>query len=525
MSPSGAKSGRHAGKRLSPWRVSAAVVTVLALAGAAVVVPLVMNSQANAKPTAVTGPRWFGGYFDVTAAKVSEMPTLDADAPANIVLAFIVAESADSCVPSWGTFYGLDEAGVHLDLDRRVARMRQSDAEVAVSFGGALNTELASACRTVEELTSAYAEVLDRYDTATIDLDIEGANLADADAGVRRADAVAALQADRRADGGELDVWLTLPVATDGLTADGLAAVEQMLIAGVELSGVNVMTMDYGTDLGGMSMAEASISALEATHDQLTALYAANRTDLPGAGAWAVLGATPMIGQNDVESEVFTIDDAVELNAFADARALARMSMWSLNRDRTCGPNYPNLSVVSDSCSGVNQRDLSFAQVLSAGFDGRPDPTVTSTAEPTAEPLVPDDPETSPYPIWSPDLSYSAGVRVVWQGNVYVSKWWTNGDVEPNDPSLSGDETPWTLVGPVLAVDKPWALPTAPPGTYPEWSPAEVYVAGDRVLYNGTPFQAQWWTQGDDPSVGIMDHDRSPWEVVELERSASEESS
>ncbi|MDO8383308.1 MAG: glycosyl hydrolase family 18 [Microbacterium sp.] len=514
MSTSSVKSGRHPGKRLSPWRVSAAVITVLALVGVAVVVPYVLREEASAEPSAVTGPRWFGGYFDVTSAKVSDMPTLDKDAPANIVLSFIVAEAEDSCEPSWGTFYSLEEAGTDLDLDRRIARMRQEDAEVAVSFGGALNTELAVACTDVESLSEAYAAVLDRYDITTMDLDIEAGNLADSAAGSRRALAVAQLQEERWADGGDLDVWITLPVATDGLTTQGIAAVQQLLAAGVDLGGVNVMTMDYNTDLGGATMAEASISALEATSEQLTRLYTALDIDLPSEGAWAVMGATPMIGQNDVESEVFTLKDAKALNAFAESTSLARMSMWSLNRDRTCGPNYPNLTVVSNGCSGVDQGDETFAQVLAAGFDGRPDPGPTASATPTSTPVIKDDPDTSPYPIWSEGVSYSAGVRIVWQGNVYVSKWWTNGDIEPNDPSLSADQTPWTLVGPVLAVDAPWTLPTVAPGTYPEWSPAAVYVTGDRVLLNGTPFEAQWWTQGDDPAIGILDHDRSPWEIV-----------
>ena len=36
------------------------------------------------------------------------------------------------------------------------------------------------------------------------------------------------------------------------------------------------------------------------------------------------------------------------------------------------------------------------------------------------------------------------------------------------------------------------------------WSPTAVYNAGDRVLYDGRVFQAQWWTQGQIPGA-------SPW--------------
>ena len=41
-------------------------------------------------------------------------------------------------------------------------------------------------------------------------------------------------------------MWLTLPVAPGGLLADAVAVVDATLAAGVELGGVNVMTMDYG---------------------------------------------------------------------------------------------------------------------------------------------------------------------------------------------------------------------------------------------------------------------------------------
>lgn len=499
--------GRHPGKRLSPWRVSLGVAIVLGVVGAGIAVPVAAQRDDGTTPV-VAAPRWFGGYFDVTAARVSDMP--DVTAPSTVVLAFVVAAAPDACEPSWGTYYSLDGASTELDLDRRIARIRQEGAEVAVSFGGALNTELASACTSRRDLADAYGEVIDRYDLSTIDLDIENTNLADEAAGQRRAEAVALLQRERGNQ--DLGVWLTLPVATTGLTADGLTAVEQMLAAGVDLAGVNVMTMDYGTDLGGSTMGEAAMDALTATHRQLTGLYDTQNVDLPEQGAWAVLGATPMIGQNDIEGEVFDMNDAADLNAFADDRGLERMSMWSINRDRTCGPNYPDTAVVSDSCSGVEQRGESFGEVLARGFDGRAAPTPTKTVRPT--PVATDDPETSPYPIWASDVPYSTGIRVVWRGNVYAAKWWVEGGAEPDDPTVSGNETAWTLIGPVLPTDEPFVLPTLPAGTYPDWTREGVYEAGTRVLYQGTPFVAQWWTQGDNPMIGVTDHDNSPWEVL-----------
>ena len=38
--------------------------------------------------------------------------------------------------------------------------------------------------------------------------------------------------------------------------------------------------------------------------------------------------------------------------------------MWSANRDQPCGPNYPDVQVVSDQCSGVEQGIGGFAKIL-----------------------------------------------------------------------------------------------------------------------------------------------------------------
>ncbi|WP_348945862.1 carbohydrate-binding protein [Chitinibacter sp. FCG-7] len=54
------------------------------------------------------------------------------------------------------------------------------------------------------------------------------------------------------------------------------------------------------------------------------------------------------------------------------------------------------------------------------------------------------------------------------------------------------------LVGTAQALS-PTPNPTAVPG-YPNWESASVYNGGQRVSYNGTVFEAKWWTQGDNPA-------------------------
>ncbi|MHA7218916.1 chitinase [Arthrobacter sp. MDT1-48-3] len=505
-------SARFPGRKLSVVRL--AVLSVV-LGGVAVGGLTGFNRWEDAKSAESTGA-FFAGYVDVTATPAYAFEVPSADAGNSVMLSFIVASTTDPCEPSWGTFYGLDEAEVALDLDRRVARLVQDGGEVTVSFGGLLNDELATACTDPEDLKDAYEAVVDRYSLSTVDLDIEGENLKDTAAGERRAEAMAALQAERADTDTPLNVWLTLPVAPTGLTAEGTAAVAQFLEAGVDLAGVNVMTMDYGGSRPeGTDMLTASQNAADATHRQVQVLYERAGKELGPQAAWRKIGLTPMIGQNDVKGEVFTLDDAKAFNTFAAERGVGRMSMWSLNRDGTCSENYADTTVVSDACSGVDQQGMLFAPLLGEGFTGRAATLAeVPVTEESPEALVEDDPETSPYPIWSDVGTYREDDRVVWQGNVYVAKYWTQGDL-PNDPVLQAEETPWTLLGPVLPDERPVPAVTAPADLYPAWDPATVYERGARILVDGRVYEAKWWSQSDSPEAAVQGSDASPWQKLD----------
>ena len=498
------------GRRLSPWRLLLALC-ILAGLGAGGYYGL---RWWRASQPQISHRPWFAAYVDVTATPTFAFEQMGATANRDAVLSFIVSSTSDPCTPTWGTAYSLDQAGASLDLDRRIARLQQQGGSVAISFGGLANKELAVGCTNPAKLLAAYQSVIDRYNINTIDLDLELANLTNTDAAVRRAEAIAKLQAERRAKGKELAVWVTLPVAPQGLDQDGTNAVAQLLAQGVDLAGVNVMTMDYGSSLtSGQTMLSASESALSETARQLGILYQQAGIHLNTATIWAKLGATPMIGQNDTPDEVFTLDNASGLNQFARSHGMGRMSMWSANRDITCGANYVNLKIVSDSCSGVDEGKQSFATALSAGFDGSITLSaglITTADTISATQQAPDDPATSPYQIWSPAGAYLEGTKVVWHHSVYQAKWWTQGDT-PDDPVLQSWQTPWQLIGPVLPGEKPIAQPTLPAGTYPNWSGTTAYNAGQRVLFSGVPYQAKWWNQGQSPAAASSSPDNSPW--------------
>ena len=468
-------------------------------------------------PPVTPGPSVFAAYVDVTVTPTYPFETPPGPAQSNLILSFVVAGPTDACTPMWGGAYTLDQAADALQLDRRVSQLRLTGGQARVSFGGQAGTELSTACTDPAALSKAYLSVVDRYNLTSIDLDIEGASLSDAAAATRRAAAIKSVQDQVTASGRKLAVWLTLPVAPTGLTGDGQAAVQQMLSAGVDVAGVNGMTMDFGIATSVAAPQSGTvIQAANALHGQLRDIFAHAGKPLSDSQAWAKVGITPMIGQNDVASERFTLADAAVVNQFARDHGVGDVSMWSLNRDTTCGPPLPVvLSVMQTSCSGVDQGTQRFASVLAGDLQVPLVSAAPSRAATSPSPVpslnAVDDPAHSPFPIWDPLGQYPGGTRIVWQHQVFQARYWTTG-FAPDTPVASAQDSPWTLLGPVLPTDTPAPLPTLPAGSYPEWDPARAYVAGSRVQVGLVPYQAKWWSQGQKPGEPVAGG--SPWLLV-----------
>ncbi|SEP01237.1 chitinase [Trujillonella endophytica] len=483
-------------RRLS-WRRLGLLVGVVGLATTGAVVSLDRTPAAG--DTASTS--WSVPYVDVTLTPTFPFQDPAANPARTVALAFVVADPADGCAPSWGGYYSLEEAGTDLELDRRIAQLRSAGGDVMVSLGGQANEELAVACADVDDLTAAYREVVERYDLSAVDLDIEGTALADQAAAARRATALAAVQRERADAGSPLDVWLTLPVAPGGLTADAVDLVRTTLAGDLELTGVNVMTMDYGAAKPAtQTMLDATEQAVTATVGQVTELYAERGTTLGAGEAWARVGATPMIGQNDVPGEVFGLADAEGLASFARAHGLGRISLWSLNRDTACSASFASVAVLSNTCSGVDQEPLAFVAAFAGLGDDGTDVRISDVDPEPVRGTVVDDPATSPYPVWRPEGRYPTGYKVVWRGHVYEARWYATG-VDPSTPGVTGTPSPWTLLGAVTTSEAaPAPVPTVSDVTTP-WSPDVLYQRGDRVLLDGLPYEARWASRGQAPGT------------------------
>ncbi|MFM7734892.1 MAG: cellulose binding domain-containing protein [Alphaproteobacteria bacterium] len=342
-------------------------------------------------PTPITGPlpssatAWpaqvFAPFVDATGWP--PFPLVDVATNQHVgffALGFVVAGSNGACTPTWGTYY---DTSTFLSSD--IAALRAIGGDVVVSFGGAANTELALACGNATSVAQAYRTVIERYGLTHVDFDVEGAAIANHAATDRRSQAIATLQAEAHAAGRTLEAWFTLPVLPTGLTADGLYLLRSALSHGVEIGLVNVMAMDY-CDSAAPSpsgqMGEYAIQAATSLFSQLRTVHDEAAVSITDAELWRLVGVTPMIGVNDVETEVFDLVDAGQLLDFARAHGIGAISMWSANRDHPC-PGGPSPHPAND-CSSIAQADGGFSQTfLALGGSTTPTSTPTPAASPT----------------------------------------------------------------------------------------------------------------------------------------------
>ncbi|MYR45347.1 chitinase [Streptomyces sp. SID5910] len=299
----------------------------------------------SAAPSADTGTS-YAPYVSATTASAQDA----AGSPAAYNLAFVIA-SGDDCTPSWNGTHEVGDASVA----SRVAKLKESDADVRVSFGGASGKELAAVCDSASALAAAYGAALDAAGATRADFDVEGDELTDADSVALRSEAIALLQKER----GDLEVSFTLPVMPSGLDADSLALLASANDHGVRVSTVDLMTMNYGESYDG-DMGEYALTSAKAAHTQLRKVFGTSDAD-----AWRGMALTSMLGVNDVAGETFTLADAAEVRAFAEEKGVAWVSMWAAFRDQQCADDASAEDALT-TCSGVAQEAGAFGTAFGA---------------------------------------------------------------------------------------------------------------------------------------------------------------
>lgn len=256
-------------------------------------------------------------------------------------IAFIIADSKGN--PAWDGRWPMEENRYADQIDA----IRKRGGDVIVSFGGADGTEIAIDETNLPALEAKYQSVIDHYKLTWLDFDIEGKALDNSAANQRRNAALAELQAKNPG----LIISYTLPVDPNGIPKESQSLLVDAVAKGVKVYSANVMTMDFGESFSkGKKMSDVSIASALKAHEQCSAIS----PDIQ-------IGLTPMIGQNDEHTEVFTTDDAVALKQWAETQPwVCSLSFWAVNRDS----GHLGKDKTGNDTSGIQQKPWQYSLIF-----------------------------------------------------------------------------------------------------------------------------------------------------------------
>ena len=320
----------------------------------------ILNDDVN--PPVPPSDKAFSPYVSMSNWPVPNLTQLSQASGDRLMnIGFIQADDGGN--PSWYGYSLLQTNATNSQataISQSIADFQHTGGATVLSFGGigtTLAVYYAAHNISAQLLANTYASVAGAFNTKHLDFDIQDGELSDSKAVILETQAMALLQKSHP----DMQVSLTLPVLPTGLLPDALGVVNLALQAGVRPAGISIMAMDFGevaaptTGPNAKTMGAYAIQAAQSTYSQMSALY----QHYGQTFSWSQLGIVPMIGVNDVTTEVFTVADAQALLKFAAANGVGELSMWSLLRDLPGTPGQ-----VTESTSGLLDPAYSFSKVF-----------------------------------------------------------------------------------------------------------------------------------------------------------------
>ncbi|EFG2855755.1 bifunctional chitinase/lysozyme, partial [Escherichia coli] len=118
----------------------------------------------------------YAPYVDFTLNTIPDLAALAKNHNVNhFTLAFVVSKDANTCLPTWGTAYGMQNYAQY----SKIKALREAGGDVMLSIGGANNAPLAASCKNVDDLMQHYYDIVDNLNLRVLDFDIEGTWVAD----------------------------------------------------------------------------------------------------------------------------------------------------------------------------------------------------------------------------------------------------------------------------------------------------------------------------------------------------------
>ena len=286
-----------------------------------------LNWNTNVMQTAVTGqtiPVVGSGSLVETA-----VPNLGA-----ITLAFASGECGSE---NWG---GIPAASF---ASANIAALSKDNINYVLSTGGQAGTFTCSSSSGMAKFLSTYSSP----QMVAVDFDIEGGQTqAQINSLLTEVAYAHTLYPNLR-----FSFTLATLAASDG-SYGGLNSVGDMVVKAVKSANVanytiNLMVMDFGS----ASASNCVVSNGVCNMGQSAIQAVVNLEHTYGIPA-SKIELTPMIGMNDVSSEVFSLADVDTMATYASSNGLAGVHFWSLDRDTPCSSTSGSASPTCNSVSG-----------------------------------------------------------------------------------------------------------------------------------------------------------------------------
>ena len=397
--------------------------------------------------TGLTGAGLFVGGLDPHTGLATSL-TADAATswPAHVFAPYVDTGLSNTTLTTVASDYGTkyfelafaDGGGCQWSLPNQsgwpsqISALQAEGGDVSISFGGYTvdtdGTDLGNQCSSASAMATQVESVVTTMNVTHLDFDIESSEETNSADFTRTAQALALVRSWASSAGRALNISYTLPVLPSGFTSDGLNVLNAAQSSGFEPDVVNIMTMDYGTS--GTEMGTASNQALDAAAGQVASVFGES-----AAAAYAMLGNTPMIGQNDSPGEIFSLADAATVESHAAAEGIALVSFWAEGRDNG---GCPGQTSASSTCSGLSQSTGAFTQAFQAFTSGStsggggtgPTPPPTTSPPPTTAPPTTGPPTSgSCDAAWSNSTAYTSGNEVSYSGHNWTASQWNYDEV------------------------------------------------------------------------------------------------
>jgi hypothetical protein len=253
-------------------------------------------------------------------------------------LAFVLSNGY--CNPQWDGGRPLT-GGVDQNT---INAVRGAGGNVIPSFGGWSGNKLEESCSSAGELANAYQRVISAYGLPGIDIDIESTAYSNPTVQQRTIDALKTV----RANNSGIKIYVTIGTGQSG---PDTGMINRAAASGFTPDAWTIMPFDFGG--AGQNMGTLTTRAADGAKNAVRNAYG-----LSDDQAYRHIGISSMNGNTD-NSEVVTQDNFRTILSYAQSHHLARLTFWSLNRDRPCTGGG------ADSCSGIGQSNWEFTRIFS----------------------------------------------------------------------------------------------------------------------------------------------------------------